>query len=88
MGLIVTLILGAIAGWLASMVVNRDESMGAIWNIVVGIVGAFLANMVLAPLVGISATLSTFSLSGFLMSVAGAVLLLVLVNLVTKRSIR
>lgn len=87
MGLIVTLILGAIAGWLASMITNRDQSMGAVLNILVGILGAFLANMVLAPLVGISATLNTFSLSGFLMSVAGAVLLLVAVNLVTKRSI-
>lgn len=87
MGLIVTLILGAIAGWLASIIVNRDDSMGGLLNVVVGILGAFLANMVIAPLIGISATLNTFSLSGFLMSVAGAVLLLIIVNLITRRSI-
>ena len=86
--LLVTLILGGIAGWLASIIVNRNEQMGIVWNIIVGIVGAVLANFVLAPLVGVQADLSTFSLSAFIMSVLGASLLLVIVNLITRKRVR
>lgn len=88
MGLILTLVLGGFAGYLASLLVNRDQSMGILANIVVGIIGAFLANVFLAPLLGVSAVLSTVTLGGFLMAVLGAVLLLVIVNLFTRRSIR
>lgn len=85
MGLLLTLILGGLAGWIASMVVNRDGGMGIIANVAVGIVGAFLANWLLAPLFDTTATLDTLSLSGFVMSVLGSVLLLVVINLITVR---
>lgn len=88
MGFFITLILGGLAGWIASMIVNRDGSMGVPANIVVGIIGAFLANWLLAPVFDATARLDTFSLSGFIMSILGAVLLLVVVNLVTLRRIR
>ncbi len=88
MGLLLTLILGGLAGWLASIILNRNEGMGIILNIVVGVVGAFLANLILAPLFGVSAKLDELSLSGFLMSVVGAVVLLAIVNLFTRKSIR
>lgn len=84
MSIIVTLILGGITGWLASILVNKNEAMGAIWNIVVGVVGAFLANVALAPLVGVQAELDNFTIGGFIMSVAGASLLLVIFNLLTR----
>lgn len=86
--LLVTLVLGGLAGWLASIIVNRNEQMGIFWNILVGIVGAILANFVLAPFIGIQADLATFSLSSFVMAVLGASLLLVIVNLITRRRIR
>jgi uncharacterized membrane protein YeaQ/YmgE (transglycosylase-associated protein family) len=88
MSLIVTLLLGGLAGWIASLILNRNENMGILLNIVVGILGAFLANIVIAPAVGIRAQLDTVSFEGFLMSVVGAILLLSLVNLVTRRSVR
>lgn len=88
MGFLLTLLLGGLAGWIASLLLNRNEGMGVLLNIVVGIVGAFLANLLLAPLFGVSAQLDEFSLSGFLMSVLGAVVLLAIVNLFTRRSIR
>lgn len=88
MGLILTLILGGLAGWLASMIMNRDSEQGVLLNIVVGIVGAFLANLLLAPLLGVGAELGALSLSGFLMSVLGAVVLLAIVNLFTRNSVR
>lgn len=88
MGLIVTLILGGLAGWIASMLLNRDAEQGVLLNIVVGIVGAFVANVLLTPLVGEKASLNSFTLTGFLMAVAGAVVLLAVVNLVTRKKIR
>lgn len=88
MGLLLTLLLGGLAGWLASKIMNRDAEQGVLLNIVVGIVGAFLANLLLAPLFGVSARLDEVSLSGFVLSVAGAVVLLAIVNLFTRRSLR
>src|SRR5690606_15394899 len=52
MGWIIAIIVGGVAGWLASIVMRRDASMGIFWNIIVGIVGALLGNAVLAPLLG------------------------------------
>ena len=88
MGFLITLLLGGFAGFFASLLLNRNEGMGIALNIIVGVVGAFLANLLLAPLFGVEARLDTFSLSGFLMSVLGAVVLLGLVNLVTRKRIR
>lgn len=88
MGLLITIILGGLAGWLASKIMNRDAQQGVLLNVVVGIVGAFLANLLIAPLIGVEATLSGFSLEGFLMALVGAVVLLAIVNLFTRRSIR
>jgi uncharacterized membrane protein YeaQ/YmgE (transglycosylase-associated protein family) len=88
MGLLITLLLGGVAGWIASMIMNRDAEQGVLLNIVVGIVGAFLANLLIAPLLGVNATLSQFSLTGFLVAVLGAVLLLAIVNAVTRHRLR
>jgi len=88
MGLIITLILGGLAGWLASLVMNRDANQGILLNIVVGVVGAVLANLIIAPLIGVHAVLSSFSLAGFLVAVVGAIVLLAIVNLFTRHSVR
>lgn len=88
MSILIALVIGGLAGWIASMIVNRNEQMGIVLNIVVGIAGAFLANLLLAPLLGLEASLTTLSLSTFLMNILGAVALLVIVNLFTRKSIR
>ncbi len=88
MGLILTLILGGLAGWLASLVVNRDSEQGVLLNILVGVVGAFLANLLLAPLFGVSAVLDQVTVGGFVMAVLGAVVLLAIVNLFTRKRLR
>jgi uncharacterized membrane protein YeaQ/YmgE (transglycosylase-associated protein family) len=88
MGLLLTLLLGGLAGWLASLVMNRDAEQGVLLNIVVGVVGAFLANLLLAPLLGVEATLDQVTFWGFVMAVLGAVVLLAIVNLFTRRRIR
>lgn len=84
MGFIITIIVGAIAGWLASIIMKRDASMGALANIIVGIVGAFLFNL-LAPVLGFSQTAGEFSIGGVAFAVLGAVLLLFILDLIRGR---
>jgi len=88
MGWIVALILGGVAGWLASMVMNRDASMGIFWNIVVGCVGSVVGNMIVGPLLGIGGSVQEFSLNGLIIAIVGAVLLLGIVNLIQRGRVR
>lgn len=76
--LIVTLIIGAVAGWLAGQIV-KGYGFGLIGNIVVGIVGAFLAGWVL-PMVGIS--IGSGVIGSIIHATLGAIILLVLLRLV------
>lgn len=88
MGWIIALIVGGVAGWLASLVMNRDASMGILWNIVVGIVGSVIGNALAGPLFGVRGSVQEFSLTGLIIAVVGAVVLLAIVNLVQRKRIR
>ncbi|MBB4858904.1 putative membrane protein YeaQ/YmgE (transglycosylase-associated protein family) [Novosphingobium chloroacetimidivorans] len=89
MTLILAIIVGGIIGWLASIIMRRDAQQGIILNIVVGIVGAVLAGFLLNPLIGGGNIMNgDFSLSSLLVSLLGAVILLAIVNLFTRRSVR
>lgn len=78
--LIVFIIVGAIAGWLAGLIV-KGFGFGLLGNIVVGIVGAFIAGL-LFPAIGIS--LSPGILGAIIHSTIGAVILLVLIRLIKQ----
>jgi len=88
MGWIIAIIVGGVAGWLASMVMARDASMGIVMNIIVGIVGALLGNLLAGPLFGIDTTIQTFNLPGFLVAIVGAIILLAIANLVQRGRVR
>ena len=88
MGILIAILLGGLAGWIASKLLNRDNEQNVIMNIVVGIIGAFLANVLLAPLFGTSVDLTRLSLESFLLAIAGSAILLTLVNLFTRGKIR
>lgn len=88
MGWIIALIVGGVAGWLASLVMNRDASMGIFWNIVVGCVGSVVGNAIAGPLLGISGSVQEFSLTGLLVAVLGASVLLGVVNLIKRGRLR
>ncbi len=88
MGWIIALVVGGIAGWLASLVMNRDASMGIFWNIVVGCVGSVVGNMIAGPLLGISGSVQEFSLTGLGVAVVGAIVLLGVVNLIQRGRVR
>ena len=80
------LIIGGILGWLASIVMGRNDQMGIILNIVVGIVGAFLGGLLLAPLFGTGTiNQSDFSIGSLLVSFLGAIILLAIVNFFRRR---
>lgn len=87
---IIWLILGGIVGWLASMVMGTDQRQGALLNIIVGIVGAFLGGLLLTPLLGIGTiNQNEFSIGGLFVSFLGALILLAIVNLFSKgRAVR
>jgi uncharacterized membrane protein YeaQ/YmgE (transglycosylase-associated protein family) len=75
------LIVGGVLGWLASIVMKRNDQMGMFLNVVVGIVGAFLGGLLLAPLFGTGTiNQSDFSIGSLLVSFLGAVILLAIVN--------
>ncbi|WP_226636659.1 GlsB/YeaQ/YmgE family stress response membrane protein [Novosphingobium profundi] len=87
MGWIVALIVGGLAGWLASKVMNRDASMGIFWNIVVGCVGSVVGNAI-ANNFGIAGSVQEFSIVGLLVAFGGAVVLLAIVNLIQRGKVR
>ncbi|MBA4763846.1 GlsB/YeaQ/YmgE family stress response membrane protein [Qipengyuania huizhouensis] len=88
MGWIIAIIVGGVAGWLASLVMNRDASMGIFWNIVVGIVGALIGNFLAGTLFGIEGSIQSFDLTGFIIAIVGAIVLLGIVNLVQRGRVR
>ena len=89
MNFIIWLFVGGIIGWLASMVMRTDAQQGILLNVVVGIVGALLGGWLLSPLVGAGTiNQSDFSLLGLLVSFGGAIILLLIVNLVRRGTAR
>jgi uncharacterized membrane protein YeaQ/YmgE (transglycosylase-associated protein family) len=89
MNLIIWLVVGGLIGWIASMLMRTDSQQGILLNVVVGIVGAFLGGWLLAPMLGTGTINSNdFSLSGLIVSLLGAVVLLGIVNLVRRGRVR
>jgi uncharacterized membrane protein YeaQ/YmgE (transglycosylase-associated protein family) len=83
------LIIGGILGWLASIIVHTNAQRRIVLNIIVGIVGALLAGLLLTPLFVIGTiNQSNFSLPALLISLLGAVILLAIVNLVRRGTMR
>lgn len=82
MNFIVWIIFGALAGWIASLIAGTDARQGAIANIVVGIVGAFVGGL-LMQFFGKSGV-TGFNLYSMLVAVAGAVVTLFVYRAVTK----
>jgi uncharacterized membrane protein YeaQ/YmgE (transglycosylase-associated protein family) len=89
MNLIILLVVGGIIGWIASMIMNTDAQQGVFLNIVVGIVGAMLAGFVVTPLIGgASITEGAINIQSIVVSLIGAIVLLGIVNLVRRGSVR
>jgi uncharacterized membrane protein YeaQ/YmgE (transglycosylase-associated protein family) len=89
MNLIIWLIVGGVIGWLASLLMKTDGQQGVILNVVVGVVGAMVGGWLLSPMVGAGTiNQSNFSLPALVVSLVGAVILLAIVNLLRRGSVR
>lgn len=89
MGIILWIIVGGIIGWIASIIMRTNAQQGVLLNIIVGIVGALLAGFLIAPLFGTGTINATdFSLPSLLVSLLGAVVLLAIVNLFRRGTVR
>lgn len=89
MNLILIIIVGGILGWLASLVMRTDGQQGIFLNIVVGIVGALVAGFLISPLLGAGTiTSGSFDIMSLVVSFLGALVLLAIVNLFRRGSVR
>jgi uncharacterized membrane protein YeaQ/YmgE (transglycosylase-associated protein family) len=83
MGIIAWIIFGALAGWVASMIMGTNRRQGCLLDIVVGVVGAFIGGFVVEVLTGRNFN-ARFNLSSFIVAVIGAVILLLVLNLLRR----
>ena len=88
MNFIIWLIVGGLVGWVASIIMKTNGQQGILLNVIVGIVGAFIAGYVLTPFLGISTiNQNNFSIPALLVSLGGAVILLFVVSLFRGRRV-
>jgi len=88
-GLIILLIVGGVIGWVASMIMRTNGQQGIVLNIVVGIVGALLAGFIVTPLIGgAPITSGVISLQSIIVSLVGSVVLLAIINLFRRGTVR
>jgi len=80
------IILGGIAGWVASVIMKKDESMGVGANILVGIVGAFIGGLLTNYIGGWDIT--GFNIQSFLVALLGSIVLLAIINLIKRGEVR
>lgn len=85
MDIILWLVIGGVVGWLASIVMRTDGQQGILLNIIVGIVGAFVAGLIFN---GGTINQNPLNLNNFLVSLVGAIILLAVLNLIRRGSVR
>jgi len=83
-GIIGWIIIGALAGWIASIITKNNRKMGAGMNILVGIIGGFVGGLIM-NLIG-NYGITGFNLWSLLVATGGAVILLLIVNLIRRRA--
>lgn len=89
MTLILILVVGGVIGWLASLLMRTDGQQGIFLNVIVGIVGALIAGVLVTPLFGgAPITSGSFDIKSLVVSFIGAVILLAIINLFRRGSVR
>ena len=81
--IVLWIILGAVAGWIASLIMKTDGSMGMLSNILVGIVGAFLGGFIVQSVLGTPID-EGFNFTSLLVAVLGAVILIAIAKAFTR----
>lgn len=83
MDFLLWILFGGIVGWVASMIMKTDGQQGIFLNIIVGVIGAVIGGWVMG-LVGQGGLNAGFSISGFLVALLGACLLIWVVKLIRR----
>ena len=78
MGIITWIIFGAIAGWLASIIMKTNGEQGAFMNIIIGIIGAIIGGFAMGALGGNGVT--GFNLYSLIVAIIGSVILIAIVR--------
>lgn len=84
-GLLGWIIGGGIVGWIASMITGRNSQQGLLGNILAGIIGAFVGGAIYGLLFGGGINFQ-WNLTSFIVALVGAVIVLAVWNLITRRS--
>ena len=82
MGIITWIVLGALAGWIASMIVGKNSEMGGFANVCIGIAGAFIGGFVFNMITDVGFT--GFNVWSLVVATVGAIILLLIINLFQK----
>jgi uncharacterized membrane protein YeaQ/YmgE (transglycosylase-associated protein family) len=83
MSIITWILFGAIVGWMASLIMKTDAEQGAVANIIVGIIGAFLGGIVARIFGGPGVT--GFNLGSLLVALLGSIILLFFLKMFSGR---
>ena len=81
--IVVWLIIGGVAGWLASIVMKTNSQQGLVMDIIIGILGGFIGGFVL-NLLGVGGAVTGLNIASLLTAFIGAVILLGLVRMVQR----
>ena len=84
---IIAIVVGAVIGWIGSLIMKTDAEQGALANIIVGIIGSFLGKLLFADLLNIGSanTAGSLSLAGIFWGVVGAVILIAIIQFFRRR---
>lgn len=84
MNIILWLVFGALVGWIASIIMKTDAEQGAVANIVIGIVGAFIGGFI-SRLIGGPGASNSFSIVSIMIAIMGSVILIFLIRTLSGR---
>lgn len=84
MNIIIYLIVGAVVGYVASRIMGTNSQQGVVLDIVVGVIGAFIAGYFISPLLGIGTINDAITIPTMLVTLVGSVILLWLVRLIRR----
>lgn len=85
MNIIIYLIAGAVVGYIASRIMRTSSQQGLLMDIVVGVVGAFLAGYFISPLLGVGTINDAITIPTLLVTLLGSVALLWIYKMVVSR---